>query len=238
MFTFNPSRLIASAVVLAACFSQIAAGDSETAVNERFSQVQQALQANCADCLGASKEEFVRAVKDLEDLVASGFTDPKAARLLADSYRVWALVYSDDQEGQDSSELLRKEQDIYAKLVQENPADPELWLAYARSLPDASAKLNALKRAESLAPGDAATQYNLGMLYAHGLADPRKGVRYLERAVELEQGYTKVTYGDQLARTLELIGEEERAAQVRRDMKAFEQELLLREQTMRGNITQ
>jgi hypothetical protein len=63
-------------------------------------------------------------------------------------------------------------------------------------------------------------------------------VRYLERAVELEQGYTKVTYGDQLARTLELIGEEERAAQVRRDMKAFEQELLLREQTMRGNITQ
>jgi hypothetical protein len=51
----------------------------------------------------------------------------------------------------------------------------------------------------------------------------------LERAVELEQGYPKLNYGQQFARVLELMGQKTRAAQVRSTMKSFAEEFETRD---------
>lgn len=222
---FRTSRFLAFTVAAAICLTQIAKGGSES-VNEQFLHLRNIIEANGADSLGASRTDFVKAVTALEDLIAGGFTDTEATKLLAHSYRVWALVYTDDENSAESKELLRKEEAIYAELVEKNPDDAKLWLSYALSLDDPAKSLDALKRAESLAPEDAHVQSSLGKLYAYGLGDPEKGVAHLERAVELEQGHARLRYGEQLARVLELTGDNTRAAQVRGDMKAFEQALI------------
>ncbi len=221
MFRIDWRETVAVAAI--ACLSQAAIADSDS-LNEQFEQIQKTIEANCAECYGASKEDFIRAVGALEALIADGFPDPAAEKLLAQSYRTWALTYSKGDRKQ-SEALLRKERDIYATLVKQNPSDAKLWIAYAQSLGDPIKSLDALKRAESLAPDDAYVQAELGMLYAHGLSDSKKAVAHLERAVELEQGYPKLTYGEQLARVLELRGENTRAAQVRSTMKSFAEEL-------------
>jgi hypothetical protein len=190
---------------------------------EQFVQIRKTIEDNCADCYGASREEFVQAVKALEALIAAGYAEPTAKKLLAQSYRTWALVYSSNQ--QEEIALLGKERRIYADLVQQRPDDTQLLVAYATTLSDPVERLTVLKRAESLVPNDAQIQYNLGMLYVHGLSDSKNGVAHLERAVTLENTYTKLTYGEQLARALELKGDTEKALRVRSDMKSFEQEL-------------
>lgn len=223
MFMFRASWQGAIAAVATAWLSQAAIADSDS-LNEQFVQTQKIIEANCAECYGASQEDFIHAVGALESLIAAGFTAPAAAKLLAQSYRTWALVYSKGNSKQ-SEGLLRNEQDIYATLVKQNPNDARLWIAYAQSLGDQKKSLEALKRAESLAPDNAEIQYHLGALYAQGLNEPKKGLAYLERAVQLEEGYAKLRYGQQLAFVLELMGEKARAQKVRSDMKAFEREL-------------
>lgn len=223
MFMFRTSWQGAIAAAATAWLSQAAIADSDS-LNEQFVQIQKTIEANCAECYGASQEDFIHAVGALESLIAAGFNDPAAAKLLAQSYRTWAIVYSQGNSKQ-SEALLRKEQDIYATLVKQNPNDAKLLLAYSITLLDPAKRLPVLMRAQSLAPDDAEIQYHLGALYAHGLNDPNKGIAHLERAVQLEEGYAKVRYGQQLAFVLELMGEKARAQKVRSDMKAFEREL-------------
>jgi tetratricopeptide (TPR) repeat protein len=208
----------------------MAANDS---LAEQFVQIKKTIEDNCADCYGASREDFVQAVKALEALIGAGYAEPAAATLLAQSYRTWALVYSNDKP--EEKALLGKEERLYADLVQEYPNDTQLLLAYASALSDPIKRLAVLQRAETLVPDDPQIQYTLGMLYAHGLDDPKNGVIHLERAVKFEPTYTKLLYGEQLARVLEMDGHAAEAEKVRSDMKSFEQELQTRDRLKQVN---
>lgn len=198
-----------------------------TPPEQQFREIQRVLEANCAECHGASKDQFIQAVRALELLVASGFADTSARMLLARSYRVWAFTYTENSE--ESEALLRKERAIYLDLIQSAPEDPDIWIAYAQALEDPAETLRALKRAESLSPDDAFTQFSLGMLYAYGLHDREMGIQHLEHAVQLERGLAKLTYGEQLAQVLEQKSRRDEAAQVRDTMKQFLQELEARD---------
>lgn len=198
-------------------------GSGESPPTQRFALLQETLKANCAECYGASKVAFVRAVTELEKLIAGGFDTPAAKKLLAGSYQTWAFVYvkSDTPE---ANELLGKARAIYRELTKQTPNDPDTWAAYARSLDDPRASLEPLRRAESLAPKDPYIKFSLGMLYAHGLGDLKTGADYLEQAVKLEQNSPKLAYLAQLADVYDLAGDATRAAQARDEMKLFEQE--------------
>jgi predicted Zn-dependent protease len=196
----------------------------ELSPSERFTQIGKEIDANCGECYGASKYAFVRAVTELEKLVAEGFEKPAAKRLLADSYQTWAFVYVKSG-SQEASALLGKARNIYRELTEQTPNDPDAWAAYALSLEDPRASLEPLRRAESLAPRDPYLKFLFGMLYAHGLGDLKTGANYLEQAVDLEENYPKLEYLEQLARVYELTGDSAKATKIRGEMKLFEQEL-------------
>lgn len=223
MYT-HKTKWLHTIIVVVAMYPAHACTADSSSPSSRFAEIQKTIDANCGECYGASKEQFIPAVKALEGLIAAGFDDPAAKKLLAKSYRTWAFVYSKDGSAE-SAEMLQKARAVYSELVKQTPEDASVWTAYSQILDDPKDAMVQLRRAESLSPNDAFVQFSLGMLYAHGLNNPAEGVLHLQRALELEDGYSKFLYGEQLARVFELMGSGIKANKVRAEMKAFEQEL-------------
>lgn len=221
--------MIRAIAAIAAMYSVLVFASDQECLREQFEEVQKTIAANCAECYGASKEVFLRAVVSLEELIAAGLSDPAAKIRLAESYQTWAFAYSEEST-EKSEELQRKARSIYRDLIEQFPDDSNLWYLYGRSLEDPSAAIEALERAESLSPDNPSIQYSLGMFYAHGLGQTKEGAAHLERAVQLEQNYPKLRYLEQLARVYEQMGDMSRAAMVRDDMKAFQLEFEKRKQ--------
>lgn len=223
MYT-HKTKWLQTIVVVVAMYPAHACTADSSSPSSQFAEIRKTIDANCGDCYGASKVQFVPAVKALEGLIAAGFSDPAAKKLLAESYRTWAFVYSKGDSAE-SAEMLQKARSVYSELVKQTPEDASVWTAYSQILDDPKDAMVPLRRAESLSPNDAFVQFSLGMLYAHGLNDSTEGVLHLQRAIELEDGYSKLLYGEQLARVFELMGSAIEANKVRAEMKAFEQEL-------------
>jgi len=223
MFTFKTSLLVSVATYLSICLSFTAIAGSD-AFEHEFGRIKQVIESNCGDCYGASRDAFIQAVGELEALVSAGYDNVEARKLLADSYRVRAVVYEKHNTAE-YDRLLALEHDLYAKLANEFPDNVSVLTGYAATLRDHAKAIEMLKRAEALAPRDAYVQHRLGVTYAEGLHDYEKAIPHLQRSVELEDKYRKTSYGEHLARALEGKGDFRRAAEVRADMKGFVREM-------------
>jgi tetratricopeptide (TPR) repeat protein len=222
MSTYRTNPLVS----VAACFAIFLSPGlvpASDALDQEFNRIQKVIDTNCADCYGASRDAFVQAIGELEALVQAGYDNVEARKLLADSYRVRAVVY-ETRTTAEYDRLLQQEQALYAKLTDEFPDNVSVLTGYASTLRDHAKAIELLKRAEALAPRDAFVQHRLGVTYAGGLNDLDKAIPHLQRSVELEK-YKKATYGEHLARTLEKKGDTAGATQVRAEMKAFEREM-------------
>lgn len=134
----------ARALAIGALLSGLAAAAEPG--REDFERGRRLVDANCGDCLGATRPGLEDGVAALRRALGAGFADPASIyRLLAEAYPTLAHVYSrHDPEAIRRFETLRR--DALARLAVLTPDDP--WPRYelAVSEPDRDAQPAALGR--------------------------------------------------------------------------------------------
>ncbi|MDT8398520.1 MAG: hypothetical protein RQ899_07895 [Pseudomonadales bacterium] len=204
----------------------VAQGQSINAV-ARFNEIRTTIEANHYDSFGATEEGLRNSVKNLEELVNSGFSTIEAERLLADSYHEIAIVYS-DKGSPEQEELLSKFTEIYQKLLAANPQSVNLLLAYSRLATGDGENLEAAERLriraiEILAEANATI--GVWLQQSEDIGEKERGLHLLEEAFMQATKVRKVDIGRHLINTLQAAGQNERATEVQNELDTYRKEM-------------
>ena len=149
---------------LAACIVVallLAPGDpgAQTAA-QRVEHGRRLVEANCADCAGATRRGLEEGIAELERALAEGHADDIAAyRLIVAALNVLRLVHA-APDSPEQEAIYARQRATYARLLARVPDDAEAHRAYALSL-DASRpeeQIRHLRRAMELADHERAAQ--------------------------------------------------------------------------------
>src|SRR5688572_20754824 len=83
-------------LLLASCTPTYEPPVSPSGAEPDFSEAKKLIEANCADCAGATKEGLQRGIDGMRKVLDVGYVDRSAAlRLLARAYNELSLVYAE-----------------------------------------------------------------------------------------------------------------------------------------------
>jgi hypothetical protein len=103
------------------------------------------IEANCADCAGATREGLVQGIEAMEKALDRGYVDRGAGlRLLAKAYNDLARVYS--KPGSiEYGQALGRRRAVLEQLIAFSPNDADVRYEYAMSMSDPQQTILALK---------------------------------------------------------------------------------------------
>jgi hypothetical protein len=191
---------------------------------QSFEAIKQRIRANCYDCNGGKESELRAAVSDLEHLVKSGLTTLDARRLLADSYRDLALVYS-ARDSKEQAELLKRYRDLYHSMIDDNPDSVDVLLGYARVAEDVDIAQRLHVNATAALAEANFIEGTLLFSRAENERDRATARSHLQEAFDLATGAAKIAYGRRFADLLEGAGASDPAKKVRQDTETYRQQI-------------
>jgi hypothetical protein len=168
-----------SLVVSVAAFSSAQA--AAKLGQKQFARGRQLIQSNCVDCMGGGRAGMEEGVRAIEEALASGYPNIRAAyKLLLSAYADLATYTEKDPLAHQA--YAEKNTEILKKLVDLSPKDPEVLKLYADSLQNPDEKAAVLAKIVELNPNLTDAQYELGLITAQE-GKVAAGIRMVEDAI-------------------------------------------------------
>jgi hypothetical protein len=188
---------------LALC-AQAQTGPAQTA-ESAFAEGKALVEANCADCTGATAERLKEGLRDIERALELGYSDSAAAyRLLGEGYG--ALAFAFETPGSAEHQRAREAQRAsLQRWFEADPANGDALYAYASAIETPADRLAALQYLEQIDPNHLWGQASLAEMEINSGAVPM-GLRRLQRAFDAAEGETKREFGERLIEAYEREG--------------------------------
>jgi tetratricopeptide (TPR) repeat protein len=183
-----------------------------------FQKGKELIQANCGECLGATKGGLEQGVSEVNLALEKGYGDKLAAyKLLADAYNTLAVVYSTDR-SQEQLSYRDKTQRMYQQAMALDGKDPRLRYEYAMTLHDRTQQLQLLQENIKLDPNFAESHYALGVLlvWKGNLND---AITELQNALRLTDAQHAQSYAKRLIEALNAAGRQSEIPKVMQELQ-------------------
>lgn len=122
------------------------------------------IEDNCLDCMGSSRSGLEQGLHKVQEAIDLGYQPAKDAyKLLADGYGDLTSFTKDKKE---QEELWAKRNEVYGRLYELDPRDPEILEDYAQNVAKTDdEKVKALQDAVKINPKRASAQFLLSLLF-------------------------------------------------------------------------
>ncbi|MFN7960817.1 MAG: hypothetical protein U0002_06050 [Thermoanaerobaculia bacterium] len=225
----TPLLLAAALLFSPPALAQAAGGASADEARRLFAEGKKLVEANCADCQGASQGALADGLAKLRQALEAGLTDKVAAyRALVDGYASLAFAFSRGDSPEQRA-ALEEQRRAYQDWLALEPRNIQVLYDYAFTFPQAADRLPVLERLLEIDPkhGEA--------LFAVGEIDLEAGrveaaLAKMQKAFDGAQGELAVSLGERLLEVYELNRRPADAQRVRARLAAIKVELKRLEQ--------
>lgn len=196
----------------------VAAPASPETPAERFQRGRRLIEANCGECMGATREGLERGIQDVREALEMGYPGKKEAyRRLAEGNNTLALVFL-TPDSREQHAVLGEVRKAYETLLELDPKDAGVRYEYAATLPGLDEQLVQYRKVLELKPDHADARFAVAMIL---LERERKdeGLQELRKAFEQAVGGAAETYGIKLQRLLLQEGRKKEAEEVRKQLQ-------------------
>ena len=143
------------------------------------------IENNCVDCMGSTKDGMERGITEMQQALAAGFTDRKAAyKLLADGYNAM-ITFSGNNENERGN-FEQQEHEAIGQVYRLDPDGSEFAVRYADTLKDNQERLAIYISVAQKDPLQTDAAFGAGMLL---LQENRsgEGLAYVRKAIANEK---------------------------------------------------
>jgi len=181
------------------------------------------IEANCADCMGATKEKLLQGIGKVGEALRQGIADEAAAyHALARGYMVLAYVYAPP----DSAEMKlmqEKQQSALKRATELDPHNTEILDEYASTFTDPKDAVAVWRRILAIDPSHQGALFGAGRYeVTHG--EVEEGLVKMRKAFETSSGAMAYFYGTNLQWTLSELGRNEEALKVKKIVELLPRE--------------
>jgi hypothetical protein len=163
-----------------------------------FGQAKKLIEANCADCAGATKEGLVEGIDAMQKALEVGYVDRAGGlRLLARAYNDLALVHSKPDSIEQGQALARRRA-VLEQLVAFSPKNPDVRYEYVMTLSDPTQRILALREILAVEPLHEDTRFGLATSLAEQKGSEPEAVKLLAELVESSDPQRSLTYAKRL----------------------------------------
>jgi hypothetical protein len=171
-----------------------------------FSQAKKLIEANCADCVGATKEGLVKGIESMQKALDAGYIDRGAAlRLLAEAYNELAHVYA-KPDSIEQGQALGRRRGILEQLIAFAPNDPAVRFEYAMMMADRNQRILALREILAVEPLHEDTRFGLATSLAEEKTGQAEAAKLLRELVETKNPERALAYARRLHGVLLQLG--------------------------------
>jgi hypothetical protein len=193
----------------------------EPPVEPGFAEGKKLIEANCADCAGATKEGLQRGIDVMRDALDTGYVDRAAGlRLLAQAYNELALVYSEPDSVEHGQALARRRA-VLEQLVAFAPGDPGVHYEYVMTFSDRDQRILSLREILAVHSDHEPTRFGLAMSLAERQGSEAEAAGLLKGLVESAEAERAVTYATRLHEVLLKLGRKTEAEDLARRFNLF-----------------
>jgi hypothetical protein len=184
-----------------------------------FGRAKKLIEANCADCAGATKEGLVQGIDAMQKALDVGYVDRAAGlRLLATAYNELALLHEKPDSVEKGEALIRRRA-VLEQLVAFSPNDPDARYEYVMTLSDPKQRILSLREILAVEPLHEDSRFGLAMTLAEQRGSEPEAVKLLTELVESSDGERALTYAKRLHSLLLQLGRKSEAGALGRRFK-------------------
>ncbi len=183
-----------------------------------FGQGKRLIDANCGDCVGATKQGLEQGIAEVVKAIQLGYEDKKSAySLLANAYNTLGIVFSAPSSDEQKA-TFESRQAVYEELLKLDPQNVQVNYEYAMTLQDTAKQLKILKEVIRLNPSYADAHFSSGVLLIQK-GDTEEGIVELERSVQLANEQQVEVFGRRLIDVLNERGRKDDAQRIWRTLE-------------------
>ncbi len=189
-----------------------------------FAQGQAEVEANCGECMGATRQGLEDGITKLRLALDLGYRNRAAAyRALADALGQLGGAFSTSGSSQ-QREVLEQQRDAYRRLLEITPNDTAVLYEYSATLADATERRSILERILKLDPKHPDALFALGEIdLERGVVD--EGLRKMRAVFERAQGEQALAFGYRLLWALQARKRDAEVAQIQSRLEEVRAEL-------------
>lgn len=183
-----------------------------------------ALDANCVKCYGSTPDQFINAIRELDEYFERNETPREIKIKLARAKRSYALTYL-EPESKVYIDLMRSSKQFYEQYLSEKPLQDEIDVALEYSdLLETKERIDVIDKILLVDPDNVSALYTKGALLYFGKLDLEEGVKLMEKAVASAHDDLKISYGYRLLHAYQQEGRTEDAERLEKELSGSRRE--------------
>jgi tetratricopeptide (TPR) repeat protein len=175
--TVSMLSLLLPGIILA-----VAALQAQDSPPDHFARGKKLVEDNCVDCMGGSREGEEAGIKELDLALRAHERPVEAYKLMAEAYANLTTYARSESESQ---AFRNQEYEIYRRLYQLAPDDPQVLMQYAQTVTDNKEQVSIYQKLVILDPKNADGRFSLGYALLQQ-NQVKEGTEQIRQAVVLE----------------------------------------------------